>query len=152
MRKLLLIATLALSTAVFAQTSGVNQNLNPNPDQNLNANPQQSESFNAPQKGQVLPYEQQLAPHIDHWISLNQTVSPFRNQYLAIQNINPLTESPSAMAENQAPGSMAAGEGQAGAGYWYNQMVQSEAQFNARQLDALRNASGFKGRFHAETE
>jgi hypothetical protein len=127
MRKLFLIVALALTTAAWAQTAGMNRGF----DQEQ------------PKQGGGDWYQNHLNPYIDQFTLVNRHVSP-EIAGIVDQQDQFNGARPGAMAANAGertlPGqeAMASNAG-AGEGSWYDRKVQADATLNSRALAAIRS-------------
>lgn len=123
MRKLLLIAALAVATAAWAQNSSMQQDQQS--DQNFNRSQQSTQGFSE-QRGGEDWYNRVLGAQVDQLARINETVAPSQTAFLEQpENLN--GGQPSAIASN------------AGGQDWYGQKVAAEAEMNGRDLSALRS-------------
>ena len=129
MRKLLLIATLALATAAWAQTAGMqDEQLQSSEFQHGQAVSQQGDDW----------YQAHLNRYTDQFVRVNNGVSPTiagivdqQDQFYGAQ--------PGAMALNPGEGQEAMAANAGGEDSWYDRKVQADATLNSRALAAIRS-------------
>jgi hypothetical protein len=129
MRKLLLIAVLALGTAAWAQSGMQNQQLKGSDFDRGQSTAQQGNDW----------YQAHLNRYIDQFTSVNNHVTPEIAGIVDQQD--QFNGAPAAMAGNAGSleGQQAMASNAGGEDNWYNRKVQADATLNQRALQAIRN-------------